>query len=153
MAKSDPYHPDYKKVYAGTYISPEVMRVLKQSDRKMEYMEVDIKRERKKRRKGKPIENYNQGKELSLDKFAEDDLVEFVSPELSPEEIAIYRDEVTRLRKALSALETDEFALVQAVFFEQASESSLGKEKGISQQGVSKNLKKILKKLKILMKN
>ncbi len=100
MAKSNPYHPDYKKVYAGTYISPEVMRVLKQSDRKMEYMEVDIKRERKKRRKGKPIENYNQGKELSLDKFAEDDLVEFVSPELSPEEIAILLEQLRTLDKS-----------------------------------------------------
>ena len=153
MAKSNPYHPDYKKVYAGTYISPEVMKVLKQSDRKMEYMEVDIKRGRKKRRRGKPLENYDHGKEISFDKFFEDSMVEFVSPELSPEEIAIYRDEIMRLRKALSALKTDEFALVQAIFFERASESALGDEKGISQQGVSKNLKKVLRKLKNLMEN
>ena len=35
MAKRDKYNPDYKELYPGEKISPEVLKVLKQSDRKM----------------------------------------------------------------------------------------------------------------------
>ena len=38
MAKRDKYHPDYKKMYPGEDITPTVLSVLKQSDRKMKYM-------------------------------------------------------------------------------------------------------------------
>ena len=44
MAKRDKYHPDYQKLYPGVDLDAEVMRVLMQSDRKMRYLEVDIKR-------------------------------------------------------------------------------------------------------------
>lgn len=37
MAKRDKYHPDYKKMYPGEDITPTVLSVLKQSDRKMKY--------------------------------------------------------------------------------------------------------------------
>ena len=44
MAKRDKSHPDYTKLYPGAEIAPEVAQLLKRSDRKMEYMEVDLKR-------------------------------------------------------------------------------------------------------------
>ena len=43
MAKRDKYHPNYKKLYPSEEIAPEVMKLLKRSDRKMEHMEVDLK--------------------------------------------------------------------------------------------------------------
>ena len=46
MSKRDKYAPDYGKLYPGVQISPEVMRVLTGSDRKMKYCEYDLKTER-----------------------------------------------------------------------------------------------------------
>ena len=46
MAKNDQYHPDYMKLYPGIEDRPDVLRVLKKTDRKMEYMEVEIKQEK-----------------------------------------------------------------------------------------------------------
>lgn len=46
MAKHDKYHPDYSKLYPGIESRPEILAVLKQSDRKMKYIEVDLKTER-----------------------------------------------------------------------------------------------------------
>ena len=45
MPHYDKYRPNYKRMYPDVQISPEVLRVLRQSDRKMEYMEYDLKSE------------------------------------------------------------------------------------------------------------
>ena len=151
MPKGDRYHPDYRRIYADVYISPEVLKVLKQSDRKMEYMEVDLKQGRNRRDKGKSLKKNNQGKEISLDVFFDENMIEFASQELSPEDIIVCCDEIRRLRQALALLKPEEYSLIQAIYYKGISEEALGKEKGISQQGISKQLIRILKKLKILM--
>lgn len=150
MPKGDRYHPDYRRMYADVSISPEVLKALKQSDRKMEYMEVDLKRGRNRRDKGKNLKKTKRSKEISLDVFF-DENVEFASQELSPEETIVYCDEIRRLRQALALLKPDEYSLIHAVYYKGISEEALGKEKGISQQGISKQLIGILKKLRILM--
>ena len=43
VKKRDTYEPDYSKLYPGVEITPEIMQVLRQSDRKMRYMEVELK--------------------------------------------------------------------------------------------------------------
>ena len=151
MAKGDRYHPDYRKIYADVKISPEVLKALKQSDRKMEYMEVDLKQGRNRRYKGTGFKKNNRGKEISLDMFFDDNMVEFASQELTPEDIIICCDEIRRLRKALALLKPEEYSLIQAIYYKGISEKALGKEKGISQQGISKQRIRILKKLRILM--
>ena len=45
MSKKDKYLIDYKKLYPGVDIPPEVLDVLKNSDRKMMYVELDLKSE------------------------------------------------------------------------------------------------------------
>ena len=40
------YRPDYGKLYPGVELNEAVLDVLKKSDRKMEYMEYDLKAER-----------------------------------------------------------------------------------------------------------
>ena len=45
MSKKDKYLIDYKKLYPGVDIPPEVLDVLKKSDRKMMYVELDLKSE------------------------------------------------------------------------------------------------------------
>ena len=42
MSKRDKYTPDYRKLYPGVEIAPDVLRVLTNSDRKMKYCEFDL---------------------------------------------------------------------------------------------------------------
>ena len=42
---NDPYRVDYLKIYPCLKERPDVLEVLKKSDRKMKYMEVDLKSE------------------------------------------------------------------------------------------------------------
>ena len=41
--RNDPYHPDYLKMYPCLKNRPDVLKVLTQSDRKMKYIEKDLK--------------------------------------------------------------------------------------------------------------
>ena len=72
MAKNDQYHPDYMKLYPGIEDRPDVLRVLKKTDRKMEYMEVEIKQEKFKvgleeeKSNGKILVSINLGKLVTI---------------------------------------------------------------------------------------
>ena len=97
MAKYDKYHPNYKKLYPGVELTPEVLDVLDKSDRKMEYAEVDLKTERF-------VQDLEQGsavffpsREDSYDRLLEEER-QFTLDELSPEIVAIHADELLRLR-------------------------------------------------------
>ena len=46
---NDPYQIDYLKIYPCLKERPDVLEVLKKSDRKMKYMEVDLKSERRRK--------------------------------------------------------------------------------------------------------
>ncbi len=46
---NDPYRVDYLKIYPCLKERPDVLEVLKKSDRKMKYMEVDLKIEQRRK--------------------------------------------------------------------------------------------------------
>lgn len=56
-----------------------------------------------------------------------------------------------KLRECISLLSSEEQKLIRQHYFDEISEVELGREYGISQQAVSKRLKKIREKLKNLM--
>ncbi len=149
MAKRDKYHPDYAKLYPGEEIKPEVLESLKRSDRKMEYMEVDLKQGVFRQN----VAKFDSCREISLDQLTDEEEIDFLSSELSPEELALHNDEIDRLCNALKKLEPEEYALIHALFFEQIPEKTLANQARITQQGISWRLKQILAKLKIFMKN
>ncbi len=47
---NDPYRVDYLKIYPCLKERPDVLEVLKKSDRKMKYMEVDLKIEQRRKK-------------------------------------------------------------------------------------------------------
>ena len=149
MAKRDKYHPDYQKLYPGVDLDTEVMRVLMQSDRKMRYLEVDIKRGKFLRESAAFIPT----REDSLDRLQDEEGTVFTSPMPSPEETTVHNDEVARLREALKLLKPEEYALIHAVFYEEITEKTLAEKAGITQQGISKRLKAIYRKIRKMMKN
>lgn len=46
---NDPYRVDYLKIYPCLKERPDVLEVLKKSDRKMKYIEVDLKSEQRRK--------------------------------------------------------------------------------------------------------
>lgn len=153
MAKNDQYHPDYMKLYPGIEDRPDVLRVLKKSDRKMEYMEVDIKTETFVH----DVENqkawFKPCREDSCDRLAEENNVQFASNEDSTESRALRRIQIREMEIALCKLDPDEYALVSALYFENLGERKYAKMIGISQKGVNKRHHKVLEKLRLIMEN
>ena len=153
MAKRDKYNPDYEEMYSGENITLEILSVLKQSDRKMKYMEVELKQGAFHQDPATQTAVFIPSREDSLERLQEEDKEEFTSTAPSPEEIAIHNDELDRLRKARTLLLPDEQALVKALFDDGLSEREYAKMLGISQKAVNKRWHKVRAKLKKFMKN
>lgn len=149
MAKRDQYHPDYKGLYPNEDISPAIMTALKRSDRKMEYMEVDLKQGPYQQDSAE----FTRCREDSLERLIQEEGMEFAAPGPSPEEIAIRHDEVERIRKALLLLEPEEYALIWALFFEGLTIRAYAKRMGCPTMTIYNRKAQIQKKLKKLLEN
>ena len=152
MSKRDKYAPDYAKLYPGVTISPTVMRALDQSDRKMQYFELDLKTERKRKDKRTKAITVSPAREDSLDRLTENNEHQYLLEGASPEDTLIERDELERLRLALKRLEPEERELVKALFFEDKTERQYAESLGISQKAVNKRWHKVRAKIKKFMK-
>ena len=151
MAKNDQYSPDYKKLYPGIEIRPEILAVLKQSDRKMKYIDVELKTERFIHSQEKQTAVFLPSREDSYDRMCEDEHMQFASDGDLPEDEMLHNEKIQLLRAALLDLEPDEAALIRALFYEGLSERKYAKQLGISQKGVNKRRKKVLGKLRALL--
>ena len=149
MSKKDEYLIDYEKLYPGVDIPPEVLEVLKKSDRKMMYLELDLKSEHYINKEGQEI--VLPSRERSLELMFEDDSVQFASDDESTEDQAIQRIRCSSLHEALTKLEAEEVALVKALYFCNMGEREYAKILGISQKGVNKRRHKVLAKLRHLI--
>lgn len=70
---NDPYRVDYLKIYPCLKERPDVLEVLKKSDRKMKYMEVDLKSEQRRKNAANGAESYIPSKEDYHDNRAIDE--------------------------------------------------------------------------------
>lgn len=153
MAKRDKYNPDYEKLYPEVEITPEITEILKQSDRKMRYLEVDIKRGIFRHDPDAKKAEFTPTREDSLDRLLDDEKMDFFSEDPSPEEAVVHNDEINRLCRALTLLKPEEYALIHAVFFEEITEKTLANQFGLTQQGISWRLQRILDRIKKLMES
>lgn len=149
MARRNKYNPDYKKIYPGVDISPLVLKTLQQSDRKMKYMEVEIKQGIFKQ----DTADFSPSREDSLERLREEKRIEFPSSERSPEEIAVHNDEIDRLCKALQELKPEEYDLIHALFFEGLTEREYAEKTRTAPMTVHNRKVQIQKKLKNLLEN
>lgn len=150
MAKYDQYHPNYKKLYPGVELTPEVLDFLDKSDRKMEYAQVDLKVEGFVCDQEKQVARFLPSREDSYDRLMEDER-QFTLDELSPEEVVIHEDELCRLRFCLKLLSDCERELIQALYFDEMSERQLSMMTGTPQKTINDRRRKILAKLKKIM--
>ena len=132
-------------------VTDEVYMAYTQSDRKMRYFENDLKTERFVLGKEGQVVEVIPSREDSLDRLMDENAQQFPSDEESVENTVLHKLEVDKLHTALAMLTPEEQALIQALFFEERSESEMAVELGISQPAVYKRKVKILKKLKLFL--
>ena len=153
MAKRNRYHTDYSKLYPGETLTPEVIEFLKKSDRKIRYMEEDLKQGVFVQDQEKQIARFIPGRETSLERLMEERYIQFLDGAPSPEEAVIHADEIQRLKQAVKQLRPEEQALISALFYRRQSERSYGSEIGVSQRCVSYRKILIQKKLRKLLES
>lgn len=146
---------DKKKIWVrGQYVevTDEVYTAYMQGDRKMRYFENDLKTERFVLGEEGQVVQVIPSREDSLDRLMDENAQQFPHEE-SVENTVFHKLEVDKLHTALAMLTPEEQALIQALFFEERSESELAVELGISQPAVYKRKAKILKKLKLFLES
>ena len=134
-------------------VTEEVYRAYMRGDRKIRYFENDLKTERFVLGKDGQVIQIIPSREDSLDRLVDENAQQFPDEQESVESVVLNKLEVDRLHTALSLLTPEERALIQALFFEERSESELAAAFGISQPAVYKRKMKILKKLKLLLES
>ena len=132
-------------------VTEEVYRAYMRGDRKIRYFENDLKTERFVLGKDGQVIQIIPSREDSLDRLVDENAQQFPDEQERVESVVLHKLEVDRLHTALSLLAPEERALIQALFFEERSESELAAALGISQPAVYKRKMKILKKLKIFL--
>lgn len=150
MSQRDKYNPDYKKLYPGIEISPEILEVLEKSDRKMEYMEVDLKTETFVYDADRKIARFLPSREDSYDRLLGEDQ-QFATSEDSVEMVTVRKTQIQRLRQILPLLEPEEAALINTLYFENVSERQLAKQSGVPLMTINCRKQKILGKLLKMM--
>jgi len=140
-------------------VSAEIYKYYAASDRQMEYMEYDLKRDRvQKDAKGKTVFDEKglpvilPEREVSLDKLIDEDW-DYPSSELSPEDAVIGQFEIKALYESLDLLDDDERELIDALFFNEMTIREYAGLTGKSKSSVDRQKTKILGKLKIFLTN
>lgn len=146
MPHYDKYYPNYLRKYPEIENRPDVLLELRRSDRKMKYIEADLKEEAFIEDQQKRIARFIPSREDSYERLLEEERQQF-SDGSDMEELVLLREDILRLRRALLLLEEEEAELIKALYFRGLSERDYGKSIGISQKGVNKRRKRVLNKL------
>ena len=147
MPKNRKYYPDYNRIYPGVEITPRVLDALRQSDRKMKYMEYDLKTEQPVRDKDGTIIAWLPSQEDSLERLMAVDK-QFMATAPSPEQIVLEREETEELYRCIATLSERERALIHALFVDRFTEREYAKKIGVSQPRVSQLWSRTREKLK-----
>jgi RNA polymerase sigma factor (sigma-70 family) len=135
-------------------VSEAVYREYAAADRKMEYMELDLKRDRVLQdAHGRAVTDENgcpvilPEREVSLDKLVSEEW-DYPSSAPSPEDEVIERLEISALYSCLDLLDAGERALIDALFFDGLTEREYSSKTGIPQKTINDRKQRILGKLK-----
>lgn len=142
--------PDFRKLYPEA--SEEVIEVLRQTERKMQYQEYDLKLERLVINQEEKTVAVIPSREDSLERLMEQE-VPFIEESANVEELILQRIEVEQLHKAISLLSDEERYLIEQLYFMERTEREMAKELGVYHNAVHKKKQLILKKLKKFLKN
>lgn len=139
--------PDYKKMYPDA--SDEVIAVLRQTERKMQYQEYDLKTDRICINQKKKTVTYVPSREDSLERLLSMNK-QFPDDQPSVEDEVIHRLMCQRLHEALQLLDNEERYLIVQLYFLEKTEREIAALEGIYHNAVHKRKLRILGKLKKL---
>ena len=141
--------PDFRKMYPEA--SEEVIEVLRETERKMQYQEYDLKAEQtiidQEEQQIKTIPS----REDSYERLIELD-IQFLDDGENVEDQVLRKMQREMLHKALSLLSDEEEELIRLLFFEDRTEREVAEFMGIYHNAVHKQKKRILHKLKNILK-
>ena len=141
--------PDFRKMYPEA--SKEVIEVLRETERKMQYQEYDLKAEQtiidQEAQQIKTIPS----REDSYERLIELD-IQFLDDGENVEDQVLRKMQREMLHKALSLLSDEEEELIRLLFFEDRTEREVAELMGIYHNAVHKQKKRILHKLKNILK-
>ena len=152
MPRYNRYYPDYEKIYPGIEKRPDILRVLRASDRKMRYMEIGLKSERFVTDPENQTVVFLPGRETSLEQLAEDEQRQFSDGSKLDEQIQ-YQEELYQLRQALYSLDKEYQLLLYYSYWEDMSQEDVAKLLSLSQQAVSYRERCALRQLKKIVQN
>jgi RNA polymerase sigma factor (sigma-70 family) len=142
--------PNYRKMYPTA--SEEVIAVLRQSERRLQYLEYDLKVERFVLDETKQVAFFIPSREDSLERMMDAD-VQFVDEETNVEDMAIKTVMIELLKESLGLLNADELEMIQALFYQGLTEREYAKTVGIPQKTINDRKTRVLRKLKKLLEN
>ena len=142
--------PNYRKMYPAA--SEEVIAVLRQSERRLQYLEYDLKVERFVLDETKQVAFFIPGREDSLERLMDAD-AQFVDEETNVEELAIKSVMIAKLKESLGLVSADELEMIHALFYQGLTEREFAKNVGIPQKTINDRKARILRKLKKNLEN
>ncbi len=141
--------PDFRKMYPEA--SEEVIEVLRETERKMQYQEYDLKAEQTIIDQNAQQTKTIPSREDSYERLIELD-IQFLDDGEKVEDQVIQKIQCEMLHKALSFLSEEEENLIRLLFFEERTEREVAEAMGIYRNAVHKQKKRILHKLKNILK-
>lgn len=142
--------PDFLKIYPEA--SEAVIEVLRETERKMQYQEYDLKAEQTVIDQESQQVTFLPSREDSYERLVGQE-VQFLDDGEKVEDQVIRKIQHEMLHKAISLLSDEEEKLIQLLFFEEHTEREVAELMGIYHNAVHKQKKRILKKLKNILKN
>lgn len=139
--------PDFRKMYPDA--NDEVIAVLRQTERKMQYQEYDLKTEHIRINQKSKTVTYVPSREDSLERLLSIDK-QFPVNQLSVEDEVIHRMMHKQLHEALQLLDEDDRRLIVQLYFLEKTEREIAALEGVYHNAVHKRKLRILGKLKKL---
>lgn len=137
--------PDFRKMYPEA--SEEVIEILRETERKMQYQEYDLKAEQTIIDQEAQQIRILPSREDSYERLLEEHKLP-TEEQADVETIVLSRMMRQQLHEAIRDLQEEEQYLIIQIFYADRSERDLAAELGISQKAVNKRRHKILEKLK-----
>ncbi len=142
--------PNYRKMYPAA--SDEVIAVLRQSERKMQYQEYDLKAERFTVNEEKQKVFFIPGREDSLERLIEA-AVQFRDESTNVEEAAMKSIMIKKLKESFEHLNPDELKMIIAIYYEGKSVRQFSAEIKVPVMTIQDKKVRILGKLKKILGN
>ena len=137
--------PDFRKMYPEA--SKEVIEVLKETERKMQYQEYDLKAEQTIIDREAQQIQVIPSREDSYERLLEEHNLP-ADEQTDIETIVLSKMMRQQLHEAIRSLQEEERYLIIQLFYAERSERELAAELGLSQKAINKRRHKILEKLK-----